>query len=157
MAHKFLRDDGWFQFPAPGDITTTATATTTGFLTYLTNALTTNTTSLTTGTYATGPTISQGSSGVWYATTSMSWQLINGSQTLGAKLWDGTTIISEGMVSGPIGTFVSMNLAGVIASPAGNLKTSFVVYGGGGAGAITNISDLLGGSAGCTLTAIRIG
>ncbi len=65
MTRKFLRDDGWFQPLYPNDITTTGTATTTGFLTYLTKVSTVDVT-IPNGSYSsTGPTIACGSTGTW--------------------------------------------------------------------------------------------
>jgi hypothetical protein len=80
----------------------------------------TNTTS-----YFDGPAIAQGTAGTWLVFGSI--VVLDSSTTagLGVKLWDGTTVIDSSAVTTPAANFpVTMTVAGIITSPAGNLRIS---------------------------------
>jgi hypothetical protein len=82
-----------------------------------------NNISLTAGSYVTGPTISQGATGTWCATGTVTFA--NGSNTdiYYVKLWDGTTVISSASEETTSSTDIrSITLSGCEASPAGNLN-----------------------------------
>lgn len=75
------------------------------------------------GTYATGPSVAQGASGVWFASGTVS--LVTGSlgSTFLVKLWDGTTVIASAASSG--GTVdTAVSVSGFISAPAGNIRIS---------------------------------
>ena len=75
--------------------------------------------------YFDGPSVSQGTTGTWFASGFVT--LIDGvaASNVFCKLWDGTTVIANGR-----GTIVStsqpvtLTLSGIITSPAGNIKIS---------------------------------
>lgn len=123
MSRSFLRNDGWFQPVGPGDIQL-STTTTTGFLTYLTNATTADIALVSTGTYVDGPSVSQGSSGTWFVSGGIFFDCANSANNIAAKLWDGATLLSVGIVSLSAGFVSTMSLSGIITSPSGNLRIS---------------------------------
>jgi len=74
-----------------------------------------------------GPSVAQGSSGTWFVFASI--VLTNTAAAADAyqvKLWDGTTVVASSYFKQNIATIssVHVSLAGVITSPAGNLKVS---------------------------------
>ncbi len=150
---KFLRQDGWFQPVAGADIVT-STATTTGFLTYLTKSTTATIALNNISNFFDGPSVSQGSSGTWFATGTVTLLDTAGADFV-AQLWDGTTTIAiaGGFIS-TNGFVTSVSLSGVMAAPAGNLRISVkdvsTVNG-------TIASSVVTAAYGSNITAIRIG
>jgi len=72
-----------------------------------------------------GPSIAQGSVGTWYISATATVDDVVGSADIGCKLWDGTTVIdSGGSSTAAAGKVASVDLSGVITSPAGNIKIS---------------------------------
>ncbi len=146
---------GWFlnatgQFlPVAGASTSTSTSMFTVVTKATTVDITLNTTS---GAYIDGPSVAQGSSGIWFVTGTLSLQG-SGSDNMFFKLWDGTTVInSVGTSNAGAGFFTSVTLSGVMASPAGNLRISGI------GGATTTIKfNISGNSQDSNITAIRIG
>lgn len=70
-----------------------------------------------------GPTIAQGSTGVWWSSGTVSLTGTPG-DTAWCKLWDGTTIISSGQSVMPSNGFITISLSGFLATPVGNLRIS---------------------------------
>ncbi len=126
MTNTFLRNDGQFKQVAGGDIGL-STTTTTGFLTYLSNYLASPVTIGSSSVFVVGPTVSQGSSGTWFAsgTVTVTEGAANG--TVYLQLWDGTTVISASAVTPPATGIFSVTLSGIIAAPAGNLNIAGLV------------------------------
>lgn len=77
-----------------------------------------------TGSYFTGPSIAQGTSGVWFASgqvTVTSGDIAN----INAKLWDGTTVIDSGRATiAGTNQAVCIHLSGYLSAPAGNIRIS---------------------------------
>lgn len=155
MSFKFLRQTGEFANVSPADIIS-STTTTTGFLTFVTASTTVNISLGTTSTYVDGPSVTQGTSGTWFATGTLS--IVTGgtpSVSYLAKLWDGTTAIDATAVfASVVGNIYSLSLSGVISSPSGNLRISALpnVASNG-----TIVFNNTGTSRDSTITAIRIG
>ena len=153
--NKFLRNDGQFQqVDSVSVVVTTGAAS--GFLSSLTKATTANITSSSTSVYTDGPTVAQGSSGVWYAVGTLTVTDSAAARQWMAKLWDGTTTIASAasQISAATGPG-SITLGGVITSPAGNIRMSCIPL-----SAVATFSMLFnfsGNSADCNVTAIRIG
>ena len=152
MTFRFLRDDGQF---APFGSTTA-----TPFQTIFTNILSSNTTSSTTGTWILGPSVSQGSSGIWLINA---WATISGAVTGSAVLAhivDGlaqATIASGSYVSEYVGTEpFSFALSGIISSPSSNISLLFTGI-GGGVTMFRSGSATLPSSSDSGITAVRIG
>jgi hypothetical protein len=73
--------------------------------------------------YFLGPSISQGSTGTWWASGTVTLVDTGGAATFRCKLWDGTTVISSTQVnSAGVNALASATLSGFIASPAGNIR-----------------------------------
>lgn len=100
------------------------TVTTATNITNLTTVLGADVAMSSTTVYANGPSVAQGSTGTWYVSGHLTIWCGAGGSTLNGKLWDGTTVIRSlqtqcGTASnGP----VTMDLEGIIANPAGNLR-----------------------------------
>ena len=80
-----------------------------------------------TANYFDGPSISQGSTGTWFVTGAVVVTTTAGSaDQFNAKLWDGTTVIASGVfkINAAVINIGTITLAGIITSPAGNLKIS---------------------------------
>lgn len=148
MTNLFNRNDGTFAQVAFGDLGGGAALTT------VTKATTANIT-LTTTSYFDGPTVSQGSSGTWFASGVVTISSSGGQNVYYSKLWDGTTVIASGTNSNAGGSafYLQIPLSGVIASPAGNLRISISNFVAGG----VIIFNQSGNSADSFLTAVRIG
>jgi len=75
--------------------------------------------------YFDGPSVSQGTTGTWFASGFVTLVDSVAASNVFCKLWDGTTVIANGR-----GTIVStsqpvtLTLSGIITSPAGNIKIS---------------------------------
>ncbi len=108
-----------------------------------------------TATYFDGPSISQGTSGKWFVSGTVTVVDTSGNANFSAKLWDGTTVIaSASNQSLQANATVSLSLSGYISSPAGNLRIS-VKDTTSTNGAIKFNSS--GNSKDSTITAIQIG
>ncbi len=141
MTFKFLRDDGTFQPLA------SAGSSATGPITLITNTLSGNP-SFSTAAFVDGPSVAQGSSGIWYASGQVSWTSAN-QIVAQAQLWDGTNQIGLVQALVPANEQIVTALSGAIANPAGNIRISMISLSGGITG--TMFSGL------GTVTAIRIG
>lgn len=72
-----------------------------------------------------GPTVSQGSTGIWFAAGTVTVQDTAGGANFQAKLWDGTTVIASANITPDAVNLVStISLSGYLSSPAGNLRIS---------------------------------
>ncbi len=151
---KFLRNDGQFAQVDAGSISI-STTTTTAFLTYVTKSTTVDIALGVAGTFVDGPVVSQGSSGVWFATGTITLRDTANIVNFGAKLWDGTTVMASAVGDSAAATgYISVSLSGVIASPSGNIRISATDFNLGTGSMYFNASAL---SKDCTITAIRIG
>lgn len=91
----------------------------------VTNSLGANVLLNNTALYFDGPSVAQGSTGIWYVTTTFS--LVDptaGNNYIYAKLWDGTTVIASAQILALNTTAIPTTLAGFITNPAGNLRIS---------------------------------
>ena len=123
-------------------------------LTSITNSLGGDVALNNTANYFDGPSVAQGASGTWFASGTVTVLDTAGSVDMDAKLWDGTTVIASArMRTVNANGAVAISLAGVIASPAGNIRIS-VKDGGSTNGQIK--SGASGNSNDSTITAIRI-
>lgn len=124
-ANLFLNATG--QFSAIGGVSTSTSTSLFATLTKTTTATLTNASSTT---FVDGPSVSQGSSGIWLAVGNVNMTGTQG-QVAYAKLWDGTTAIDSGVAAfNSNGFSATVSLSGVLSSPAGNLRISFVSQGG---------------------------
>ena len=107
-----------------------------------------------TGSYFTGPTIAQGSTGTWFASGSVTLHNTGAAANMNVKLWDGTTVIASAQVVTPFANYcVVVSLSGYIATPAGNIRIS-VNDATSTAGVI--LYNQSGNGKDSTITAIRI-
>ena len=91
----------------------------------ITASLGTNITLGSTGLFFDGPSIAQGTTGTWFVAGQVTVQDTAGAASFSAKLWDGTTVIASVSISTyTINALGAIQLAGYLASPAGNLKIS---------------------------------
>lgn len=150
----FLNATGQFTAIGSGQVAL-STTTTTGFLTFLTKATTANITSSSTSVYTDGPSVSQGTSGTWYAVGTLTIADSASSRQWMAKLWDGTTTIASAGSQAPGTGPSSITLAGVISGPAGNLRMSCIPFSPVATFAMQ--FNYSGNSNDCNITAIRIG
>ena len=78
-----------------------------------------------TGSYFTGPTIAQGTTGTWFASGTVTLEDTAGGSEFRVKLWDGTTVIASAVLSIPNANDpVPVHLSGYLASPAANIRIS---------------------------------
>lgn len=78
-----------------------------------------------TANYFTGPIVSQGTAGTWFASGTVTMLDTTGSSQFYAKLWDGTTVIASGAAnSAGASGVVSIALSGYLASPAADIRIS---------------------------------
>ncbi len=123
-----------------------------GGMSQITNAIGSNVSLNNTGNFFDGPSIAQGTSGVWLAIGSVVVTDTGVSASISCKLWDGTTVLQLAAVTTPAASSnVPISLVGVITSPAANLKVSCQ-----DATATTGRINA-GGGATSVITAIRIG
>lgn len=121
----------------------------------ITNSLSADVNLNNTANYFTGPTVAQGTTGIWFVSGSVQLEDTAGSAGFLIKLWDGTTIISSCRIqSSAVGVGIQAHLSGFITSPAGNLRISVKDE--------TSTNGVMdfnrsGNSKDCTITAIRIG
>jgi len=104
-----------------------------------------------------GPSVSQGTTGIWLVSGSISLSDSNTVCTITGKLWDGTTVISAGQVHIDAPAAVptaSIALTGIITNPAANLKISAL------SNSVTSFiwnTTILGTTNASYITATRIG
>lgn len=77
-----------------------------------------------TSAYFDGPSIAQGSTGVWFASGTVTFFDSAAASTFQVKLWDGTTVIASGAVRATDTNYFSCSLSGYLASPTGNIRIS---------------------------------
>lgn len=119
----------------------------------ITNSLSGNVT-IAQSVYSTGPSVTQGSSGTWYASGTVTLSDSGGAAVFLCKLWDGTTVIaSAGANSDATSAFISISLSGYLASPAGNIRISCTDTTSGSGSFLFNAS---GNSKDGTLSAFRV-
>lgn len=126
-----------------------------GIGTTLTNSLSGDVALNNTGLYFDGPSVAQGSSGIWLATGNVTIKDTVSSTNNFVKLWDGTTIADSGHVqtnSSLTGT--TIHLSGIFTSPAGNIRISVKDV-----GTTTGVMqfNMSGNSKDSTITVVRIG
>lgn len=103
--------------------------------------------------YYDGPTVAQGTSGLWYVSGSITLGVTAGNP-INVKLWDGTTVIASGEATGPTVTGVfQIHLSGIINAPTGNLRISARSPAVGA----TMYYDVSGNAKDSNITAFRIG
>lgn len=108
-----------------------------------------------TANYFDGPSVAQGTSGVWFAEGTVTVTAPGGATEIYAKLWDGTTVIAS--AAAPIYTAtaaISISLSGYITSPAGNIRISCRDVSRTDGSMVYNRT---GNSKDCTISAVRIG
>lgn len=93
--------------------------------TTLTNTLGSDVALNNTGSYFDGPSVAQGTTGVWYASGQVTLIDTGGAAFVNVKLWDGTTVIASQQNTINQASFtVTVSLCGTITNPAGNIKIS---------------------------------
>jgi len=126
-----------------------------GIPTYLANSLGSDVLLNNTGSYFTGPTVAQGTSGTWYCTGTVTVNDSAGAAVYSVKLWDGTTVIASAKMStSSVNEVQAISLSGIISAPAGNIRIS-VNDGSSTSGSI--LYNATGNSKDSTLTVYRIG
>ncbi len=112
----------------------------------------------TAATYTDVVSVTQGTSGVWFVTSSAQYSSVVAGTTFVVRLWDGTTVINNAAVIIPSASNPNptATLSGVIANPVGNLRLSGRVFTAGQSGGVlaTDGSNDLKNT---TITAVRIG
>lgn len=107
-----------------------------------------------TGTYFTGPSVAQGTSGTWFVHGSVVVVATDATQNIHCRLTDGTSVLASSSVQVPAANQVNtMSVSGYIASPVGNLRITV------NSPSTTNASILYnksGNSKDSTITAIRV-
>ncbi len=154
MPHSFLRDDGGFFKITPNDVGM-STSTTTSVLTFLTATLGSSLAVSSTG-FTTGPSVTQGTSGIWFASGTVTFVSATTLTQCFILLQDGTTnFASTYGILPAANASLSLAVSGVISNPVGNIKIVARTLGGGTAGWLDfNGSGFAFDS---TITAIRIG
>lgn len=105
-----------------GTITTSGTCAVS--LTNITNSLGADVALNNTGTYFDGPSVAQGVTGTWFVSGGVSLGITAG-DAVDVRLWDGTTVIASKFERAGTGTgAISVELSGIISSPAGNIRIS---------------------------------
>lgn len=118
MSNLFLRNDGTFDQVDYASVSGTPSFTT------LTKATTADVT-LSSSVYTDGPSVTQGSSGTWFASGTVTLTDTASAKNIFCKLWDGTTVIDSAAVTVPAANqFAVVPLSGILASPAGSIKIS---------------------------------
>jgi hypothetical protein len=136
------------------------TITTTGTVALNVQALTTSLTgdvTITNNTsYFDGPSVSQGTTGTWFASGFVTLSDSVAASNVLCKLWDGATVIASGRgaITG-ITQPITVTLSGIITSPAGNIKISCKDITAGN-GAKIAFSDSDSNAHNSTLTVLRI-
>jgi hypothetical protein len=96
-----------------------------GLLSKYTNSIAANVALNNTSNYFTGPSVAQGTAGVWFASGTVTLADTAGAATFNVKLWDGTTVIASAAIN-IANTNVPMpvSLSGYIDTPAGDIRIS---------------------------------
>ena len=124
-------------------------------LSVVTNSLSGDVALNNTATFFTGPTIPQGTVGIWFASGTVTLTDTAVQAAFQVKLWDGTSLISSTRVKLPvIDQAMSVTLSGYISAPAGNIRISVCDLSATTGVILYNQSTLTKDS---TITAIRIG
>lgn len=143
-----------------GPITTTGTISLlssvgTVSLTTLTNSISSDVALSNTANFFDGPSVAQGTSGVWLAVGNVGVTDTAGAANIIAKMWDGTTVVDAGSLFMSLANVHgTISLSGILTNPSSNIKISCKD--------ITSVSGLItsnfsGTSKDSTLTAVRIG
>lgn len=123
--------------------------------TMLTNSLSGDVALNNTANFFEGPVVSQGTTGVWFASGAVTVNDTGGAARFYAKLWDGTTVIDSGsFTSSGSDAFGVIALSGFISSPAGNIRISVRDI------SLTTgviISNVSGGAKDSTVSVVRVG
>ena len=123
-------------------------------LTVLTNSLSSDHLVNNVSNYFDGPTVTQGTSGTWYASGEITVQDTAGAAGFNIRLWDGTSVIASARQStSGAGNNLQFAISGVITSPASNIRISVQDVTSTNGKIIFNAS---GNSKDCTITVIRI-
>ena len=94
-------------------------------LTKLTNSLSVDVGLLNTATFYDGPSVAQGTTGVFLATGQVTLKDNGAAVNYEVKLWDGTTVIDSAKINtDSAGRLAVIHLSGYITNPAGNIKIS---------------------------------
>ena len=95
------------------------------FHTRFTNALAADVLLNNTTNYFDGPTVAQGTSGVWFASGTVTVVDTTASAAFIAKLWDGTTVVASAYdVSFQQNFGMALSLSGIFVNPTGNIRIS---------------------------------
>ena len=156
MSNSFLRNDGTFQQVDYASVTGTPSTSANPILTSLTNFTTADIalTSSSTTVFFTGPVVTQGSSGVWFASGTVTFTNPSAVAGVFAKLWDGTTVMASAASHVKAAASAdAIAVSGVITSPTSNIKISV----SSGSSLTVLATNFSGGGQDCTITAVRIG
>lgn len=108
-----------------------------------------------TANYFDGPSVAQGTSGVWFAEGTVTITVPGGATEIYGKLWDGTTVVASTAAPIYTGTAVAtISLSGYFSSPAGNIRISCRDVSRTDGSMVFNRT---GNSKDCTITAVQIG
>ena len=89
------------------------------------NTLTSSVALANTGQYFTGPSVAQGTTGIWFASGTVTVADSAGDAVYFAKLWDGTTVIASSAVyQNGANSLATISLSGFISGPVGNIRMS---------------------------------
>ena len=106
------------------------------------------------GSYFSGPSVAQGTTGTWFASGTVTVRDTAGAAGMFVKLWDGTTVISSAFVStSGAGVASAVSVSGYITAPVGNIRIS-CRDGSSGNGLI--VFNQSGNAKDSTITAFRI-
>ena len=106
-----------------------------------------------TANYFDGPTVAQGSTGVWFASGTVTCRDTSAAG-FGVKLWDGTTIAASAIHFNAANANTTIAISGYFNSPAGNIRISVRDFDNTSGKIIFNAT---GNSKDSTITAFRIG
>jgi len=102
--------------------------------------------------YFDGPSIAQGTTGTWFVSGTVT-VFSSSADNIGAKLWDGTSVLASALTKVAAGFSSTMTLSGVITGPAANLRISCRDFSSTSGSMTFNAS---GNSKDCSITAVRI-
>lgn len=121
----------------------------------MTNSLAADVNMSNTANFFDGPSVAQGTNGVWWASGTVTMNDPANQGNYLAKLWDGTTVIASAQTrDAGLNNRVALALSGMIVSPAGNLRIS-VKEANFSTGAI--VFNSTGASKDSTISVMRIG
>ena len=156
-ANKYLQQiTGAFRQIAYSDVSGTPSIPSTSIGINITNATTANI-GISNATFTAGPSVAQGTVGIWFATGTVTLVDTAAPQDFSAILWDGTTIIDSAYTgSAGAGYFITVTLSGVASGPAGNLRIGVKTTAATTATSFFGFNNS-GESKDSSLTAVRIG